>query len=236
MCCFTSQVEYYLPDEAGADKHLPLTAIGITTKATRRAVKRVNGARKWSAAKIGNMKEVAKKSLKFASDNAKPAAMRKNAAKLYQATFDVSDKLIDRYMPDQKDGLTAKGPVTLANKLARRSVKTGIAGVKDLAVALKNSPTTFKKVLNASMTSAKAQLARIQNMSLRITYKSYDALTPYVAAAQTRSLALMQTTDALLLKYPMTSFWRNLAVQKYEGWVAPVVQRYLIAGPKSSTR
>jgi hypothetical protein len=182
------------------------------------------------------MKEVAKKSLKFASDNAKPAAMRKNAAKLYEATFEVSDKLIDRYMPDQKDGLTAKGPTTLANKLARRSVKTGIAGVKDLALALKNSPTTFKKALTASITGAKAQLARIQNMSLRITYQSYDALTPYVAAAQTRSLALVQTTDALLLKYPVTAFWRNFAVQKYEGYVAPVVQRYLITGPKSSSR
>ncbi len=225
-------MEYYLPDDSGTDKHLPLTAMGITSKATRRAVKRVNGARKWSAAKIGNMKDVAKKSLKFAAENAKPAAMRKNAAKLYQTTFEVSDKLIDRYMPDQKDGLTAKGPVTLANKLARRSVKASISGVKELALALKNSPTTFKKALTTSVDSVKTQLARIQNMSLRITYKSYDALTPYVNAAQTRSLALIQTTDALLLKYPMTAFWRNFAITKYEGYLAPVVQRYMLTGPK----
>eukprot|EP00281_Chroomonas_sp_CCMP1168_P026030 CAMPEP_0206227964 /NCGR_PEP_ID=MMETSP0047_2-20121206/8911_1 /ASSEMBLY_ACC=CAM_ASM_000192 /TAXON_ID=195065 /ORGANISM="Chroomonas mesostigmatica_cf, Strain CCMP1168" /LENGTH=446 /DNA_ID=CAMNT_0053651165 /DNA_START=94 /DNA_END=1435 /DNA_ORIENTATION=- len=221
------QVEYYLPDAEGLGKELPLTAVGITRKVGKRTVKRAKAAKKYTVAKVGNMANATKKTLRFAFEQAKPSNIKKNTVKAYVAGFDMSDKMLDKYLPSKGDALVAKGPVSLVQKATKRIVVHSIAQVKAAATAIKNSPTTFKKAVNTTIAGAKVQLARLQKMSVEIRFKSYDTLLPYINAAQARSLALIQATDRLLLKYPLTTYVRNFAVKRYDGLVAPIVAKLI---------
>lgn len=196
---------------------------------TRRSVKRVKGARKWTADSVGKMTKATKSNLKFAYDVAKPSSIKRNTVKVYKTAFDNTDKIIDRLLPGKGDILIAKGPITLVNKIGKRVVFHSLAQVKAAATAIKNSPATFKKSLNASIALAKLQLERIKDMTLQFQYKSYNYLLPYIEVAQKRSLTLVAAADKILMQYPMTKYVRNFAVTKYDGLVAPVLNRYLTA-------
>lgn len=220
------QVEFYLPDGEASDKALPLTVVGVTTKATRRTVRKVGAVRKMTVARISKANKSARATIKFAFEQAKPANVKKNAAKAYVKTLSATDKAVDKYLPGNDD-LVAKGPVTLVTKVSKRGAKHTIASIKMAATAVKNSPATFKKVVASALKSARAQVARVQDMTVSIKFKAYDTFTPYIESALTKSLALVKVADSLLLKYPMTTNVRNFAVAKYGAILAPVVNKYI---------
>lgn len=226
------QVEFYLPDPESADRHLPLTVAGVTTKATRRTVNKVGAVRKYTVTRLSNANKSARATLRFAYELAKPANVKKNAGKAYVATLSATDKAIDSYLPGT-DGLVAMGPVTLITKVVKRGSKHTIASIKATAIAVRNSPTTFKKAVNSALKTALAQVSRIQDMSVSTRFKAYDTFTPYLDAALVRSMALIKVADSVLLKYSLTTRVRNFAVAKYLKYSLKNDVNNLLALPKA---
>ena len=222
------QVESYLPDAEASDRHAPLSLTGVTAKATRRAVKKVGAVKTGVVMRVDKSAKAARAAVRAAFEAAKPANLKKNTKAAYKASFAACDGVIDKYLPGAKDdALVAVGPITLATKLSKRGTKHTIAGVKALATAVKNSPTTFKKAVRGAVAAVKRGIERAQNMGLTIRYKAYDTLTPYIEAVMSRSLALVKATDQMLLKRKLTAGVRNFAVDKYKVILAPYVEKYL---------
>lgn len=186
-----------------------------------------------TVARISKANKSARATIKFAFEQAKPSNVKKNTAKAYVRTLSATDKAVDRYLPGNDD-MVARGPVTLVTKVSKRGAKHTIASIKSAAMAVRNSPATFKKVVASALKSARAQVARVQDMSMSIKFKAYDTFTPYLDAALARSLALIKVADSVLLKYPMTTGVRNFAVAKYDSILAPVVSKYIaLPAPKA---
>uniref|UniRef100_A0A6U2EPE1 Uncharacterized protein n=2 Tax=Hemiselmis andersenii TaxID=464988 RepID=A0A6U2EPE1_HEMAN len=234
------QVECFLPDAEASDRHAPLSLTGVTTKATRRAVRKVGAVKTGVVMRVGRTNRAVRSAIKGAMEQARPANIKKNAKAAYATTFSTADRVIDAYLPGAKDdALVAKGPITLVTKVSKRGTKHTIAGVKALATAVKNSPNTFKRAVRSAVAAVKHQVERMQNMGLTIRYKAYDTLTPYVEAAMNRSLALVKATDQILLKRQLTASVRNFAVQKYQVILAPYVDKYLpkpVAAPAKAAK
>mmetsp|Transcript_38160 Transcript_38160/g.74574 ORF Transcript_38160/g.74574 Transcript_38160/m.74574 type:complete len:440 (-) Transcript_38160:111-1430(-) len=222
------QVEYYIPDPEGSDRHAPLSLTSVTAKATRRAVKKAGAARTGVVMRVKRANRTVRNVVAMAFEQARPTNIKKNAKAAYTTALSETDKVIDRYLPGAKDdGLIVKGPVTLVTKLTKRTTKHTIATVKAAALAIRNSPTTFKRAVHGAVTAVRVQAARIANMGLTIRYRAYDTLTPYLNAATTRAVAVARATDGFLLRRPATASLRNFAVTRYNDMLAPIVSKYL---------
>jgi len=163
------QVESFLPDAEASDRHAPLSLTSVTTKATRRAVKKVGAVRTGVVMRVGKTQRAVKAAVRGAMEQARPANIKKNVKAAYATTFKTADDVIDSYLPGAKDdGLVAKGPLTLVTKVSKRGTKHTIAGVKALATAVRNSPSTFKRAVRSAVAAVKQQVERMQNMSLTI--------------------------------------------------------------------
>mmetsp|Transcript_35946 Transcript_35946/g.91880 ORF Transcript_35946/g.91880 Transcript_35946/m.91880 type:complete len:438 (-) Transcript_35946:355-1668(-) len=231
------QVESYLPDAEASDRHAPLSLTSVSVKATRRAVKKVGAVKTGVVMRIGRTNKAVRAAVRGAMEQTRPTNIKKNAVAAYKTTFATADGVIDAYLPGAKDdGLVVKGPVTLVTKLSKRSTKHTIAGVKALATAVRNSPTTFKKAVRGAVAALRLQVERVQNMGLTIKYKAYDTFTPYIEAAMSRSLAVVKATDQMLLKRQLTARVRNFAVDKYQVILAPYVDKYLPKPKPVSTK
>jgi hypothetical protein len=222
-------VDRVLADKDDAVKEKKVTVTGITKKISRRSVKKARAAKNRAVQMAKNTKANAS----WALTQAKPANLKKHAVAAYDFSLAKADNFVDYYMPDT-DGLVAKGPVTLTKKVAKRGYRYSIKAVKQAALAIKNSPTTFKNMAKKVYDTVSTKVKQIANMKIRVKFLSIEDVKPYMQAAQTKSMALVKATDNLLLKYPLTTSVRNFAIKRYEVLLAPLIAKYVTKEDKKA--
>eukprot|EP00960_Hanusia_phi_P052310 761375-Hanusia_phi.AAC.1 len=209
------QVEYFLPEQDDKlDKDLKKSPVGITLKLSRRTGRRVVAA-----------KNRVHKAASWVVDSAKPSNVKRQAAKTYSNIFSALDGFVDKYLPDD-DKLVAKGPIVLTKKVLTRSKKRGLAAARAAVLAVKTSPQTFKRFLSDTVKGAKLRIANTYIATCKRVSSFHQArIQPIVERAQSRAIAVVKSTDSVLLKYPLTAKIRNVSVSQFETYLAPLRPR-----------
>ena len=211
------QVDYFLPGDKNETQSKP-TIIGLTRKVTRRTGRRIYVAKEWTVTKVTNVSN----GVMFTVKQAHPVNVVKNVKALYWIVLVRADNLVDSWLPDSEDhSPQPQGPVSLASKIVRRSVKRTAAGVRAAATAIRKLPSTFKAVARSAVASAKAARSRtVAAVSALVSYDYRSAASSivtydYRSAASSRALAILSAADRTLQRYRLTAALRNFVEARF---------------------
>ncbi|EKX32583.1 hypothetical protein GUITHDRAFT_156288 [Guillardia theta CCMP2712] len=220
------QVDYFLPEkDQQLDKDLKKSPVGITLKVSRRTGRRVIA-----------VKNRVHKAASWVVDTARPSNVKRQATKTYSNIFSALDGFVDKYLPDD-DKIVAKGPIVLTKKVMTRGKKRGLAAARSAMLAVKTSPQTFKRILSDTVKGAKLRISNTYIATCKSVNNFHQArIQPLVESAQTRALAVVKSTDSVLLKYPLTAKIRNVTVSQFEKHLAPLLGRLLSLNSAPSSK
>jgi hypothetical protein len=199
------QVDYFLPGDNGANGG-SLTIVSLVKKVSRRTGRRVYVAKEWTVSKVSCVAN----GVVYTVKQAHPVNVKNNVLSLCQFALIRADQLVDRYLPDPEDhSPKPTGPITLTTKVVRRSVKRTVIIIRAAAMAVRNSPATFKAAARSAVGAARAAPARARAAARAVV--TYD----YRGAAASRALATVSLADRALQRFRLTAALRDFVAARF---------------------